>query len=260
MILSCLQGHMGQVRTRGGHPPESALCAIGDFCFFAGRPDRPWCRQADPAPAGPPDRGLGPRDPGGVGPPCRPLPPAMPSVGPRRTLTGTGWPPSPPALPPGFSLSPILAGHYPLLTAQDWSRDPVRQFPGRSRLRPAWAGGHRSSGRGPRGRCLLLRRLGRRYRDPDRHPAGPAPPGAGPVLRRPADPDLPGPGAPPPPGTPTTGAPPPWRRSWATAWTAPTPPIFWTRPVRKKIARFSYGSYQTFAGKTPSKVRPPLIP
>lgn len=98
------------------------------------------------------------------------------------------------ALPPGFSLSPILAGHYPLLTAQDWSRDPVRQFPGRSRLRPAWAGGHRSSGRGPRGRRLLLRRLGRRHRDPDRHPAGPAPPGAGPVLRRPADPDLPGPG------------------------------------------------------------------
>lgn len=39
MILSCLQGHMGQVRTGGGHPPESALCAIGDFCFFAGRPD-----------------------------------------------------------------------------------------------------------------------------------------------------------------------------------------------------------------------------
>ena len=31
MILSCLQGHMGQVRTGGGHPPESALCAIGDF-------------------------------------------------------------------------------------------------------------------------------------------------------------------------------------------------------------------------------------
>ena len=40
----------------------------------------------------------------------------------------------------------------------------------------------------------------------------------------------------------------------------PYPPIFWTRPVRKKIARFSYGSYHTFAGKTPSKVRPPLIP
>ena len=47
MILSCLQGHMGQVRTRGGHPPESALCAIGDFCFFAGRPDPALVRQAD---------------------------------------------------------------------------------------------------------------------------------------------------------------------------------------------------------------------
>ena len=35
-----------------------------------------------PAPAGPPDRGLGPRDPGGVGPPCRPLPPLCPLWGP----------------------------------------------------------------------------------------------------------------------------------------------------------------------------------
>ena len=32
------------------------------------------------------------------------------------------------ALPPGFSLSPILAGHYPLLTAQDWSRDLCGNF------------------------------------------------------------------------------------------------------------------------------------
>lgn len=47
MILSCLQGHMGQVRTGGGHPPESALCAIGDFCFFTGRPDPALVRQAD---------------------------------------------------------------------------------------------------------------------------------------------------------------------------------------------------------------------
>lgn len=32
------------------------------------------------------------------------------------------------ALPPGFSLSPILAGHYPLLTSQDWSRDLCGNF------------------------------------------------------------------------------------------------------------------------------------
>ena len=75
MILSCLQGHMGQVRTGGGHPPESALCAIGDFCFFAGRPDPALVRQAD-RPL------LVPRDPGGVGPPCRPLPPLCPLWGP----------------------------------------------------------------------------------------------------------------------------------------------------------------------------------
>lgn len=184
MILSCLQGHMGQVRTGGGHPPESALCAIGDFCFFAGRPDPALVRQAD--------RPL-------LVPRTGDWAPVIRAVWGRRAVPFLryalcGAPEDfdrdrlaafAAALPPGFSLSPILAGHYPLLTAQDWSRDPVRQFPGRSRLRPAWAGGHRSSGRGPRGRRLLLRRLGRRHRDPDRHPAGPAPPGGWPCPAAP---------------------------------------------------------------------------
>ena len=84
MILSCLQGHMGQVRTGGGHPPESALCAIGDFCFFAGRPDPALVRQAD-----------------------RPL------LVPRRTLTGTGWPPSPPPCPQASPSPPFWPGTIP---------------------------------------------------------------------------------------------------------------------------------------------------
>ena len=47
MVRSCLQGHMGTVVTDGRTPPESALCAVGDFCFLAGRPDPELARQAD---------------------------------------------------------------------------------------------------------------------------------------------------------------------------------------------------------------------
>ena len=129
MILSCLQGHMGQVRTRGGHPPESALCAIGDFCFFAGRPDPALVRQAD--------RPL-------LVPRTGDWAPVIRAVWGRRAVPFLryalcGAPEDfdrdrlaafAAALPPGFSLSPILAGHYPLLTAQDWSRDLCGNFTG----------------------------------------------------------------------------------------------------------------------------------
>ena len=47
MVRSCLQSHMGTVVTDGRTPPESALCAVGDFCFLAGRPDPELARQAD---------------------------------------------------------------------------------------------------------------------------------------------------------------------------------------------------------------------
>lgn len=127
MILSCLQGHMGQVRTGGGHPPESALCAIGDFCFFAGRPDPALVRQAD--------RPL-------LVPRTGDWAPVIRAVWGRRAVPFLryalcGAPEDfdrdrlaafAAALPPGFSLSPILAGHYPLLTAQDWSRDLCGNF------------------------------------------------------------------------------------------------------------------------------------
>lgn len=115
------------MRTGGGHPPESALCAIGDFCFFAGR-------------AGP--------GPGAAGRPALLVPrtgdwaPVIRAVWGRRAVPFLryalcGAPEDfdrdrlaafAAALPPGFSLSPILAGHYPLLTAQDWSRDLCGNF------------------------------------------------------------------------------------------------------------------------------------
>ncbi len=38
LILSCLQGHMGEM-TAYGDEPESAAIVSGDLCFFAGKPD-----------------------------------------------------------------------------------------------------------------------------------------------------------------------------------------------------------------------------
>ena len=46
MEWTCLQGHMGTVATDGRTPPESALCAVGDFCFLAGKPDPELARHA----------------------------------------------------------------------------------------------------------------------------------------------------------------------------------------------------------------------
>ena len=112
MILSCLQGHMGQVRTGGGHPPESALCAIGDFCFFAGRPDPALVRQAD-RPL------LVPRT-GDWAPVIRTVwgRRAVPFLryalcGAPVTLTGTGWPPSPPPCPQASPSPPFWPGTIP---------------------------------------------------------------------------------------------------------------------------------------------------
>lgn len=46
MIYSCLEGAMGRVVPDGKEPPESAFAALGDFCFFAGRPDGALIRRA----------------------------------------------------------------------------------------------------------------------------------------------------------------------------------------------------------------------
>ena len=190
-----------------------APCAPSEISALPAGRTRPWCGR----PTGPcwsPDLGLGPCDPGGVGPPCRPLPPLCPLWGPedfdRDRLAAFAA-----ALPPGFSLSPILAGHYPLLTAQDWSGT-CAAISGTVPTSPGVGWGHRSSGRGPRGRRLLLRRLGRRHRDPDRHPAGPAPPGlalscGARLILTCLDQGL------SPPWDAHDRRPPPWRRSWATA-------------------------------------------
>lgn len=53
MIYSCLQGVMGHIYVDDKEHPASAVAILGDFCFFAGEPNRDltafkpeWCRQA----------------------------------------------------------------------------------------------------------------------------------------------------------------------------------------------------------------------
>lgn len=52
MIWSCLQNVMGHLYAVSPEQPDAAMAILGDFCFFAGRPDRElvgykpeWCRQ-----------------------------------------------------------------------------------------------------------------------------------------------------------------------------------------------------------------------
>ena len=40
LIWSCLQGVMGKIYVDSPESPASAMALLGDFCFFAGRPNR----------------------------------------------------------------------------------------------------------------------------------------------------------------------------------------------------------------------------
>ncbi|MDE6664420.1 MAG: GNAT family N-acetyltransferase, partial [Lachnospiraceae bacterium] len=40
LIWSCLQNIMGAVYADDMNNPHSAMALLGDFCFFAGRPDK----------------------------------------------------------------------------------------------------------------------------------------------------------------------------------------------------------------------------
>lgn len=40
MVWSCLQGVMGRVYGDAGEDSASAVALLGDFCFFAGKPNR----------------------------------------------------------------------------------------------------------------------------------------------------------------------------------------------------------------------------
>lgn len=45
MILPCFEGVTGSVYANDAKTPVSAMAAVGDFCFFAGKPDADLCRR-----------------------------------------------------------------------------------------------------------------------------------------------------------------------------------------------------------------------
>ena len=126
MVWTCLQGHMGTVVTDGRTPPESALCAVGDFCFLAGRPDPELARQADRPILIPRTPDWEPVLRSVFGEKASPFPRyAMdgPEAFDRERLAAYAA-----ALPEGYALSPILPQHYPVLMGQAWSKDLCGNF------------------------------------------------------------------------------------------------------------------------------------
>ena len=127
MVWTCLQGHMGTVVSDGHAPPESALCAVGDFCFFAGRPDPELARQADRPILVPRTSDWEPVLRGVWGPRLTPffryaLKAEPGDFDPERLAACTA------ALPEGYFLSPILPIHFPMLMEQTWSKDLCSNF------------------------------------------------------------------------------------------------------------------------------------
>ena len=128
MVWTCLQGHMGSVATDGRTPPESALCAVGDFCFLAGKPDPELARQADRPILIPRTPDWEPVLRSVFGEKASPFPRyAMdgPEAFDRERLAAYAA-----ALPEGYALSPILPQHYPVLMGQVWSKDLCGNFRG----------------------------------------------------------------------------------------------------------------------------------
>lgn len=126
MVWTCLQGHMGSVATDGRTPPESALCAVGDFCFLAGKPDPELACQADRPILIPRTPDWEPVLQSVFGEKVSPFPRyAMdgPEAFDRERLAAYAA-----ALPEGYALSPILPQHYPVLMGQAWSKDLCGNF------------------------------------------------------------------------------------------------------------------------------------
>ena len=121
MVWSCLQGCMGQVLVEGGEEPASAAALIGDFAFFAGRPDRALAQKADASILVPGDQGWaclleevwGAK----IIPWTRYATEKDPSSFCRAKLEGYAGPPT------GFELRPMDGALYTQAMKEDWSRD-----------------------------------------------------------------------------------------------------------------------------------------
>lgn len=127
MIKTCLQGHMGQVQTDGRNPPESALCAVGDFCFLAGAPNPDLLRQGIRPILVPQTPEWGKVIQAVFGPRARPFFRYAMRKEPE-TFRPAQLAAYAAALPEGVTLSPLLLEHYPTLMDQNWSKDLCGNF------------------------------------------------------------------------------------------------------------------------------------
>ena len=133
MIWSCLTGAMGEVYADAPEAPGSAMAALGDFCFFAGRPCRELLRFALEEPR----RGchiLVPRDPAWAAlmeencgetlrRAVRYAIKKEPGVFDRAQLEEATA-----SLPPGHRLVPLDRGWFHRCRESQWSRDFTAQY------------------------------------------------------------------------------------------------------------------------------------
>ena len=134
VIWSCLQGVMGHIYGNKKDRPDSAMAILGDFCFYAGKPDRElaayrpeWCTQ-DFIIAVPQDFQWGQEIEKHYKDSARKVTRyAMkkePDVFGRDRLADLVK-----ALPDGYTLEPIEEAVYQYCKRESWCRDFVSQFP-----------------------------------------------------------------------------------------------------------------------------------
>lgn len=133
IIWSCLQGIMGSVYGDAEQAPGSAMAVLGDFCFFAGRPNREVASFRPPemraymllVPQREEWAGLIEQQ---YGTSCRRITRyALKKGGERfdRAQLAQAQ-----MLPPGYVMKRMDRVLFQLCESQEWSRDLVRQFPG----------------------------------------------------------------------------------------------------------------------------------
>lgn len=135
MVWSCLQGHMGKAWADEEENPVSAQIFVGDFCFFAGKPDRELTSHI-PAERIKPHLLMIPQSPEWermieevYGDKCWKTPryaiKKEPGVFDREKLAGFLK-----KLPPDYQIRPIEESLYGIIAAEQWPRDLCVNFEG----------------------------------------------------------------------------------------------------------------------------------
>lgn len=134
LVWSCLQGVMGEIYAVSPEAPVSAMAVIGDFCFFAGRPDRelagywPGSREKNFMLAVPQSEEWGQLIEACYGTRAERM--VRYAIKKEPGIFNTArLKEAAASLPEGFELHPIGGKLYQECLAQEWSRDLVAQFP-----------------------------------------------------------------------------------------------------------------------------------